>query len=60
MFFVLGSRIVVPVRTVSYRVALLVLALFRVVSDFVYFRFYTGRVLLYRSVPYLIVVSFIL
>ena len=59
MFLVLRSRVVIPVRTVSYRVALLVLALFRDVSDFVYFQFCTGHVLLYRAVPYFIVVSFL-
>ena len=59
VFLVLWSHVVIPFCTVSYRVALLVLALFRDVSDFVRFRFYSGRVLLYRSVPYLIVVSFL-
>ena len=49
-------------RSVPYLIVqlCLFLALFRVVSDLVYFRFYTGPVQLYHSVPYLIVVSFLL
>ena len=59
VFLVLWSHVVIPFCTVSYRVALLVLALLRDVADFVYFQFCTGHVLLYRAVPYFIVVSFL-